>query len=128
MDGCLNRGSFKMIHELRHKEALEDRSDFHEEFDVAVSFNPSMREFLSKTSQDLSPIAALHLFKRIPDNECVLLNLKGRPEDMIVQTLIVPPACIRPSVTMGASGSNEDDLTVKLGNNEHYCHWHWPPH
>ena len=39
-----------------------------------------------------------------------------RPEDLIVTNLLVPPICIRPSVvTQGSSGSNEDDLTVKLG-------------
>lgn len=108
--------SFKMIHELRHKDAIEDREEFEQEFDTAFTFNPQLEEFMSKVSQDLSPLACLHLFKRVLDAECVLLNLKGRPEDMIVQTLLVPPACIRPSVTMGASGSNEDDLTVKLGD------------
>lgn len=39
----------------------------------------------------------------------------GRPENMIVTHLLVPPVCIRPSVAMEAgSGSNEDDLTLKL--------------
>src|SRR4051812_48763507 len=33
---------------------------------------------------------------------------------MLITLLPVPPACIRPSVSMGSSGSNEDDLTVKL--------------
>lgn len=35
---------------------------------------------------------------------------------MIITVLPVPPVCIRPSVTMGASGTNEDDLTVKIGD------------
>ena len=34
----------------------------------------------------------------------------------MLTSLVVPPACIRPSVTVGVSGSNEDDLTVKLGD------------
>ncbi len=33
---------------------------------------------------------------------------------MIVNTLPVPPLCIRPTVTMGANKTNEDDLTIKL--------------
>lgn len=66
---------------------------------------------------DLSPLTVLRLFQKIPDQDCELLNLdrvRGRPEDMLVTQLIVPPACIRPSVSMGSSGTNEDDLTIKL--------------
>lgn len=50
--------------------------------------------------------------------ECALLGMLpnvGRPEDLIVTRLAVPPACIRPSVISDLqSGSNEDDLTMKL--------------
>ena len=46
---------------------------------------------------------------------------KSRPEHMILTHLIVPPVSIRPSVIMdGASGSNEDDLTMKLNEIVHY--------
>jgi len=42
----------------------------------------------------------------------------GRPENLILGSLLVPPVAIRPSVAMdgggGGGGSNEDDLTVKL--------------
>ena len=39
----------------------------------------------------------------------------GRPENLIIQNVLVPPVPIRPSVAMdGGGGSNEDDLTVKL--------------
>jgi DNA-directed RNA polymerase III subunit RPC1 len=39
----------------------------------------------------------------------------GRPEELILTHILVPPNCIRPSVAMDAAqGSNEDDLTVKL--------------
>ena len=41
--------------------------------------------------------------------------LIGRPENLILQNLLVPPVPIRPSVAMDVGGgSNEDDLTVKL--------------
>jgi DNA-directed RNA polymerase beta' subunit len=40
----------------------------------------------------------------------------GRPEDLLITALLVPPVCIRPSVPMGPSGTNEDDLTVKIGD------------
>jgi RNA polymerase Rpb1, domain 1 len=39
----------------------------------------------------------------------------GRPEDLIIESLPVPPVCLRPSVAMHeAQGTNQDDLTMKL--------------
>ena len=38
----------------------------------------------------------------------------GRPENLLIDRLLVPPVAIRPSVDAGPAGSNEDDLTVKL--------------
>lgn len=39
----------------------------------------------------------------------------GRPEDLIMTRIVVPPACIRPSVISELqAGSNEDDITMKL--------------
>ena len=39
----------------------------------------------------------------------------GRPEDMILTRVSVPPLCIRPSVISDLkSGTNEDDITMKL--------------
>ncbi len=56
------------------------------------------------------------LFSAVPDEECELLDLAGRPEDLIISVVQVPPVCIRPSVEVdGGGGSNEDDITVKLG-------------
>ena len=50
-----------------------------------------------------------------PCQDCELLDLAGRPEDLLMSHLPVPPVCIRPSVEMDAgAGSNEDDVTMKL--------------
>nr|XP_032834584.1 DNA-directed RNA polymerase III subunit RPC1 isoform X1 [Petromyzon marinus] len=39
----------------------------------------------------------------------------GRPEDLLLRRLPVPPLCVRPSVVSDVkSGTNEDDLTMKL--------------
>ena len=44
-----------------------------------------------------------------------MLPQNGRPESLIMTRLAVPPACIRPSVISDLqSGSNEDDITMKL--------------
>ncbi len=69
-----------------------------------------------QASDDLNPIRVQALFAAVPDAECELLDLAGRPEDLIINVVPVPPVCIRPSVEVdGGGGSNEDDITVKLG-------------
>jgi DNA-directed RNA polymerase III subunit RPC1 len=68
--------------------------------------------------EDLVPTKVLQLFERITDADCEVLWMDPtctRPENMILQHLLVPPVPIRPSVAMDmGGGSNEDDLTVKL--------------
>ena len=58
------------------------------------------------------------LLAAIPLDDLPLLwadEQRGRPEDLILTHLFVPPVAIRPSVPLEAGGgSNEDDLTVKL--------------
>ena len=49
--------------------------------------------------------------------QIVLLGMNpniGRPCDLILQRILVPPLCIRPTVEVDASTTNEDDLTTKL--------------
>jgi len=69
-------------------------------------------------TEDLLPLKVYRLFANIPDEDCRLLWLDpqiGRPENLILKNLLVPPVPIRPSVAYGRrGGSNEDDLTVKL--------------
>jgi DNA-directed RNA polymerase III subunit RPC1 len=109
-------GVFKLVHDIKDKDW---KSDFHTNFINAVHNNPTLKEYISKAGWDLNPLTVQHLFRRIVDSDLELMNLNkstGRPEDMIMNELIIPPACIRPSVSMGTSGTNEDDLTVKIGD------------
>ncbi|KAL0220277.1 hypothetical protein RCL1_000131 [Eukaryota sp. TZLM3-RCL] len=73
---------------------------------------------IDKKHFDLSPIKVGDLFSRIPDQDVILLGMSpqhSRPEHLLFTRLLVPPVCIRPSVTTDLAGStNEDDLTVKL--------------
>ena len=72
----------------------------------------------SNYQENLSPLVALNLFKRIPAEDIPLLLMNpeaGKPADLILTRLLVPPLCIRPSVVSDLkSGTNEDDLTMKL--------------
>lgn len=64
-------------------------------------------------SDDLNPIRVVLLFKGISAAGLELLDMPGRPEDLIMTALPVPPLAIRPSVEMDiGGGSNEDDITM----------------
>jgi DNA-directed RNA polymerase beta' subunit len=43
----------------------------------------------------------------------LLFSAPGRPEDLLLGVIPVPPVAIRPSVEMDGA-SNEDDITMKL--------------
>ncbi len=64
-------------------------------------------------ADDLNPLKTLSLFTAIRDEDCELLDLHGRPENLIMTHVPVPPVCIRPTVEID-TGSNEDDSTIKL--------------
>ncbi|RHY31723.1 hypothetical protein DYB32_003219 [Aphanomyces invadans] len=112
--------TLKIIHEkYRAKSAHDMRTVFVAQFAQAQAANPDLtNSLLSKAQEDLSPVVVQELFERIPDQDCPLLWLNafaGRPEKLVLNAMLVPPVCIRPSVAMDVgSGSNEDDLTVKL--------------
>ncbi|EQC33505.1 hypothetical protein SDRG_09014 [Saprolegnia diclina VS20] len=112
--------TLKLVHEkYRAKAAHDMRTVFVAQFAQAQAQNAEMTSaLLAKAQEDLSPLVVQELFKRIPDQDCDLLWVNadvGRPEKLILNSLLVPPVCIRPSVAMDVgSGSNEDDLTVKL--------------
>nr|CCA19646.1 DNAdirected RNA polymerase III largest subunit puta [Albugo laibachii Nc14]CCA23078.1 RNA polymerase III putative [Albugo laibachii Nc14] len=115
----VNSSTLKLLHEkFRAKSAQDLRNVFVAQFREAQTINPEIRQHLPKAQQDLSPVIVQELFERIPDQDCELLWIDsslGRPEKLILNSLLVPPVCIRPSVAMDAgAGSNEDDLTIKL--------------
>ncbi|KAK6963030.1 DNA-directed RNA polymerase II subunit RPB1 [Biomphalaria glabrata] len=61
----------------------------------------------------------LEIFKRITDEECIVLGMDpkyARPDWMIVTVFPVPPLPVRPAVVMFGSARNQDDLTHKLSD------------
>lgn len=127
---CLNKngtvkkkpGMMKIVHEkykvVSKKTADPCIAEFKNSFLNAVEANKELQSLIDKTQQLLNPLKVLQLFENISDKDCPLLGMLpdvGRPEDLIVTRIAVPPACIRPSVISELqSGSNEDDLTMKL--------------
>lgn len=84
---------------------------------MAVKETPELRKHILKAADDLNPLRALRIFEQIPAEDVQLLDMDpriGRPEKMILQSMPVPPLCVRPTVCADPSqGSNEDDLTMQ---------------
>jgi len=112
--------TLKLVHEKykgRHSE--DELEDLIHSLDTAMDLNKDIAQAMSSPPmEDLLPTRVLELFSKITDDDCEILwvdPLIGRPENLILQNLLVPPVPIRPSVAMDVGGgSNEDDLTVKL--------------
>ncbi|XP_048419560.1 DNA-directed RNA polymerase III subunit RPC1 isoform X2 [Stegostoma tigrinum] len=128
---CLYCGSFngpvkkcgllKIIHEKykTNKKVMDPVvSDFLQSFDIAIEHNKEVEALLGRAQENLNPLVVLNMFKRIPSEDIplLLMNLEaGKPADLVLTRLLVPPLCIRPSVVSDLkSGTNEDDLTMKL--------------
>lgn len=111
--------TLKIIHEKYKARHMEDELDsLMEKLHNSMKLNKDVQTSIGNAVEDLLPTRALELLKKITDEDCEVMwvdPLIGRPENLILQNLLVPPVPIRPSVAMDSGGgSNEDDLTVKL--------------
>ncbi|CAB9505110.1 DNA-directed RNA polymerase subunit beta' (Fragment) [Seminavis robusta] len=115
--------TLKIVHERfkgRHSE--DELEELESELENAMRLNKDIEPIIHKETnppfEDLLPTRVLELFSAITDDDCEVMwidPLIGRPENLVLQNLLVPPVPIRPSVAMDVGGgSNEDDLTVKL--------------
>ncbi|XP_075250352.1 DNA-directed RNA polymerase III subunit RPC1-like [Convolutriloba macropyga] len=86
------------------------------EFDSVLTNHKDLDE--TKIQEPINPVMALTLFEKIRDEDVPLLLMNksvGKPSDLIMQKILVPPLCIRPSVASDfKAGTREDDLSVKL--------------
>jgi DNA-directed RNA polymerase III subunit RPC1 len=112
--------TLKIVHEkFKGKHSEDELEVLIDKLDLAMDHNKDLAMAMKTPPfDDLLPTKVLEIFKRIPDNDCEVLwvdPLIGRPENLILQNILVPPVPIRPSVQLEfGGGSNEDDLTVKL--------------
>jgi DNA-directed RNA polymerase III subunit RPC1 len=114
--------TLKIVHRKYEGRQMEGELDeLFSSMDLAMANNKELAVTMTGTTppiDDLLPTKVLDLFKKIPDDDCEIMWMDpnvGRPENLIMQNLLVPPVPIRPSVAMDVGGgSNEDDLTVKL--------------
>jgi DNA-directed RNA polymerase subunit A' len=65
--------------------------------------------------EELKPDEIQERFKKIPDDVAAKIGIEGgRPEDLIITHVPVPPVTMRPSITLETGERSEDDLTHKL--------------
>ena len=132
LNGLVKRvGCMHIVHEQHGKQTGQNaervKKDFEATFEASCAGakgayeNPQLsgadlRQLLPKAGDDINPLRARQLLSAIPDSELLLLEMaqEGRPENLLIDRLLVPPVALRPSVDAGPQGSNEDDLTVKL--------------
>ncbi|KAK3708848.1 hypothetical protein QZH41_016279 [Actinostola sp. cb2023] len=114
-------GLMKIVHE-KHKSTKKildpEITQFQSSFESAMEYNKELVGFIHKAQEVLNPLRVLDIFKQIPEKDSPLLMLRpglSHAKDLILTRILVPPVCIRPSVLSDlASGSNEDDVTMKL--------------
>ena len=107
--------ALKITHDPWGKDGLPD--DVIKDYLNARDRNKDLGTLMAsnKAVEDLTPVRVLEIFQAMPPRDCELLDLKERPERLILTHLTVPPVCIRPSVEMeGQQGTNEDDITMTL--------------
>ena len=65
--------------------------------------------------EELKPSEIRERFKEIPDDITAKIGMEGgRPEDLILTHIPVPPVTMRPSITLETGERSEDDITHKL--------------
>lgn len=113
--------TLKITHErFKGRKTEDDFEEFYNSLESAMQYNKDLEAIVTSHPplEDLTPTRVLDLFRHISDADCEVLWIDpmiGRPENLILQHILVPPVPIRPSVAMDVGGgSNEDDLTVKL--------------
>lgn len=96
-----------------------DMQQFEKTFEEAIKANPEVDRHMKRASDDLTPLRALNILKKVPNADVELLGMNphngGRPEHMIWTNIPAPPVAIRPSVAQ-ETASTEDDITNKLGD------------
>lgn len=110
-------GAMKIIHEKYSSKGsqAEKAKEVSEIYSTAIKHDPSIRPFLLKIQEEITPIVALHLFEAMTPIDCMLAgitNQKMNPCDLLWRVLPVPPVCIRPSI--GHDGSRYLSLWIRM--------------
>ena len=107
-----------IIHEINKNDMIDSLKI---KYDSAMLLFKEMENSLNnqnnKFSEELTSNKVYELFKKIPKDDIVFFDMdieNAEPVDLLLQYVLVPPLPIRPTVQMGTSATNEDDLTIKI--------------
>ncbi|VVB73719.1 DNA-directed RNA polymerase subunit A' [uncultured archaeon] len=95
----------KSIKKCPHCEAVQEKLKY------------SMPTYFYMGERRLKPDEIRDMLMKISDSDLLLLGIDprtSRPEGLILDTLLVPPVGVRPSITLETGERSEDDLTHKL--------------
>lgn len=113
-------GLLKIMHEkYRNKKPEAVIQEKLAEYNEVCQYNAELESNRKHgLSMVLNPQEVLRLLQAIPTTDVPLLLMNAAislPSDLMLTRIPVPPICIRPSVISDLkSGTNEDDLTMKL--------------
>lgn len=102
----------------KSKKPLPSKILYERTFKEATKTQPHLETAVKRVPEDIHPLRALTLFRKITNSDSQLLGMNPqhvRPEMLIWTHIPAPPVAIRPSVTQD-SASTEDDITNKLGD------------
>lgn len=104
---------FKYVYDLVKNKSICDKC---EEPCAKISADKTDIYIEDETKQPFLAQECLELFRNIPEQDIVDLGYSKsfKPENFILEVLLVPPPHVRPSISMDASLKSQDDLTHKL--------------
>lgn len=86
--------------------------------ELSMKQNSDIKDQVSKKDAiEITPLKTLELFRKIRRDDLPLFLLDGEkqsPAELLLEVVIVPPVCIRPTVKVGGDKTNEDEMTVKV--------------
>lgn len=107
-----------IVHEINKNDIIDDLKI---KFDSAIllfkEMDNSINNQNNKFSEELTSNKVFNLFSKIPKDDIIYFDMdieNAEPIDLLLQYVLVPPLPIRPTVQMGLSATNEDDLTIKI--------------
>lgn len=86
---------------------------------IIAEWKDKDKEKNNSTQLEFTPEDVLRIFKRITNEDMEIMGFNptwSKPEDMILQSLPVPPPAVRPSIIEENGQRREDDLTHKLSD------------
>lgn len=90
------------------------QANFKYAFQDATESNKEIGDFIGKAAETMTPLTAYNLLRNLSAQDRELLDVVD-PQRLLLTCIPVPPVCIRPSVKIGDSATNEDDLTFLIG-------------